>query len=83
MSVIAAIFGHTSAQAAAQDWPAKPVRAVVGFGAGGAMDVLGRSIAEKLTQYNGQTFLIDNRPGAAGNIGAGIVARAIDNYITA
>lgn len=40
------------------------------------MDVLGRSIAEKLTQYNGQTFLIDNRPGAAGNIGAGIVARA-------
>lgn len=76
LSFIAATLSYTGAQAAAHDWPAKPVRVVVGFGAGGAMDVLGRSIAEKLTQYNSQTFLIDNRPGAAGNIGAGIVARA-------
>ena len=60
----------------AQTWPTKPVRMVVGFGAGGTMDVLGRSVAEKLSKYNGQTFLIDNRPGAAGNIGAGLVARA-------
>jgi tripartite-type tricarboxylate transporter receptor subunit TctC len=57
-------------------WPTKPVRVVVGFGAGGVADILGRYVCEKLTKYNGQTFVIDNRPGAGGNIGAGIVARA-------
>jgi tripartite-type tricarboxylate transporter receptor subunit TctC len=49
---------------------------VVGFGAGGAPDVLGRSLAEKLAQYNGQPFVVENRPGAGGNIAAGDVARA-------
>jgi tripartite-type tricarboxylate transporter receptor subunit TctC len=74
---IAASVGYMGAQAAAQEWPTKPVRMVVGFSAGaGVADVLGRYVAEKLTKYNGQTFLIDNRPGAAGNLGAGIVARA-------
>ena len=79
LSLIALALGSGGTQAlrrTAQTWPTKPVRMVVGFGAGGAMDVLGRSVAEKLSKYNGQTFLIDNRPGAAGNIGAGIVARA-------
>jgi tripartite-type tricarboxylate transporter receptor subunit TctC len=62
-------------------WPTKPVRVVVGFGAGGTMDVLGRYVTEKLAKYNGQAFVIDNRPGAGGNIGAGIVARAnADGY---
>ncbi len=75
-SFITASLGYTCAQAAAQEWPTKPVRVVIGFGAGGSQDVMARSIAEKLTLYNGQTFLIDNRPGAAGNLGAGIVARA-------
>ena len=77
ISFIAVTFGYTGAQAAAQEWPTKPVRMVIGFGAGaGIGDTLGRYVAEKLTTYNGQTFLIDNRPGAAGNLGAGIVARA-------
>ena len=50
---------------------------VVGFGAGGGVfDVLGRAITEKLSQYNGQPFLLENRPGAAGSFGAGVVARA-------
>jgi tripartite-type tricarboxylate transporter receptor subunit TctC len=75
--LIAAICGGISAQAAQQEWPTKPVRMVVGFSAGsGVADLLGRYVAEKLTKYNGQTFLFDNRPGAAGNIAAGIVARA-------
>ena len=50
---------------------------VVGFGAGGGVfDVLGRAITEKLSQYNGQPLLLENRPGAAGSFGAGVVARA-------
>ena len=62
-------------------WPTKPVRVVVGFGAGGTLDVLARYVTEKLAKYNGQAFVIDNRPGAGGNIGAGIGARAnADGY---
>jgi tripartite-type tricarboxylate transporter receptor subunit TctC len=62
-------------------WPTKPVRVVVGFAPGGVADVLGRFVTEKLAKYNGQPFVIDNRPGAGGNIGAGIVARAnADGY---
>src|SRR5690349_16269295 len=57
-------------------WPTKPVRVVVGFGPGGVADVLGRYVCEKLAKYNGQAFVSDNRPGAGGNLGAGIVARA-------
>lgn len=80
LSLIAATLGCAGAQGAspgtAQAWPTKPVRMVVGFGAGGIADVLGRYVAEKLTKYNGQVFVIDNRPGAGGNIGAGLVARA-------
>ena len=78
-SVTAAILALVSSIAspvAAQTWPTKPVRVVVGFGAGGVADVLGRYVSEKLSKYNGQTFVIDNRPGAGGNIGTGIVARA-------
>ena len=68
--------GGTWAQAAEQGWPTKPVTMVVGFAGGGVFDVLGRSVAEKLAKYNGQAFVVDNRPGAGGNIGAGVVARA-------
>ena len=75
ISFIAATFSYTGAQAAAQEWPTKPVRVVV-TAAGGIPDLLARAIGEKLTQYNGQTFVIDSRPGASGNLAAGIVARA-------
>ncbi len=67
---------HGAASGTEQAWPNKPVRIVVGFGAGGVADVLARYVAEKLAKYNNQAFVIDNRPGAGGNIGAGIVARA-------
>ncbi len=74
-SIIAATLGYTGAQAAAQEWPTKPVRVVV-TAAGGIPDLLARAVGEKLAQYNGQPFVIDSRPGASGNIAAGIVARA-------
>ena len=60
----------------AQDWPAKAVRIIVPFPAGGSADLLPRVVVEKLTEKWGQPVIVDNRPGAAGNIGADTVFRA-------
>src|SRR5207237_1386694 len=60
----------------AQDWPAKAVRIIVPFPAGGSADLLPRVVAEKLTEKWGQPVIVDNRPGSAGNIGADVVFRA-------
>src|SRR5437773_1586324 len=60
----------------AQDWPAKAVHIIVPFPAGGSADLLPRVVAEKLTEKWGQPVIVDNRPGAAGNIGADTVFRA-------
>src|SRR3954469_21360993 len=60
----------------AQEWPAKPVRIVVPFPAGGSADLMPRIVAEKLSEKWGQPVIVDNRPGAAGNIGADGVFRA-------
>lgn len=60
----------------AQAWPSKPVRIIVPFGAGGGTDIQGRLLAQKFQQSMGQNFLVDNRPGAAGLIGAELVAKS-------
>ena len=60
----------------AQKYPSQPVRIVVGFQAGGGTDIAAREIAQKLTSSLGGSFIVDNRPGAAGNIAAELVARA-------
>lgn len=57
-------------------WPNKPVRVVVGFAAGGGADILARSVGEVLQRELKQPFVIDNRPGAGGNIGTDAVAKA-------
>lgn len=62
--------------AQAQTYPAKVVRVVVGFPAGGSQDIVARLVAQKLTESLGQQFIIDNRAGAGGNIGADYVAKA-------
>ena len=65
----------------AQSWPAKPVRIIVPFGPGGASDLMPRIVAERLTGMWGQPVVIDNRPGAAGNIGMEAGAKAApDGY---
>ena len=66
----AACAGH------AQGYPSKPVRIVVPFAAGGALDVVGRIIGAKLSESWNRQVIIDNRLGAAGNIGAELVAKA-------
>ena len=60
----------------AQAWPAKPIRMVVPFPAGGATDLLARAIAQGLGSSLGQPVVIDNRPGAGGTLGSGEVMRA-------
>jgi tripartite-type tricarboxylate transporter receptor subunit TctC len=65
----------------AQTYPARTVRVVVAFPAGGSADIVGRVLAQKLGESTGQNFIIDNRPGAGGNIAFDLVARAeADGY---
>jgi tripartite-type tricarboxylate transporter receptor subunit TctC len=62
--------------ALAQSWPAKPVRVVVNFPPGGAADQLMRALAPRMQDVFGQPFVVENRPGANGSIGAGEVAKS-------
>jgi tripartite-type tricarboxylate transporter receptor subunit TctC len=70
-----------AAPSAAQDWPTRPVTIVVPLAAGSASDIMARVVAEQLTRQLGQTFVVENRGGAGGTIGAGLVAKsAPDGY---
>src|ERR1700712_5869659 len=64
----------TAAQAQTA-WPTKPIRIIVGFAAGGSTDVTARIIGQALSERLGQPVLIENRPGAGGNIGADAAAQ--------
>ncbi len=67
-------FSQTAAPAAA--WPDKPIKIVVGFAPGGFTDVLARLLGQKLTERLGQSVIVENKPGAAGTLGADQVAKA-------
>src|SRR5204863_502837 len=75
-------FALASVSAHAQEkYPSKPVRIVVSFAAGGPTDTVARVIGAKLAELLGQSFVVDNRPGAGGNLGADVVAKsAPDGY---
>lgn len=77
VAMAAMFIGDLSAQA----WPAKPVKIVVPYAPGGAVDVVTRKMAQKLTEQTGQTFFVENKAGATGTIGALQVAKAdADGY---
>ena len=73
----AVAFSVIAAQdAAAQAWPVKPVRMIIAFAPGGGTDIAGRLIAKRLTETLGQSFVVENRAGAGGIIGAEFVAKS-------
>lgn len=65
-----------AAPAAAQEYPSKPVRIIVAFSPGTGIDILAREIGREMLQRLHQPFVVENRPGASGNLGMGVVARA-------
>jgi len=73
---LAAGLGVAVAPAWAQGWPTRPIKLVVPFPGGSSPDIIARAIAEPLAQALGQAIVIDNRPGAGGNIGTAAVAKA-------
>ncbi len=80
-TVIAAGFLSVGAMASAQSYPQKPVRIIVPYPPSGATDILARLLAAKFSESLGQQFIVEQRPGAAGAIGAEIAARAApDGY---
>ena len=72
-AVVAAAAPHA---ALAQAFPSKSVRMIIGFPAGSSSDVVGRLVAQKMSEGLGQTVVFENRPGAGGNIGAEFVAKS-------
>jgi tripartite-type tricarboxylate transporter receptor subunit TctC len=76
--IVAAVWAllYGSAIASAQDYPTRQVRVIIAFSPGGAIDVLGRLIADKLSQMWGHQVVVENRPGGSGNIGAAAAATA-------
>ena len=81
LAASAAALPAVSRVARAQAYPARPVRVMVGFAAGQAIDIVTRIIGQRLSERLGQQFIIENRPGAGGNIATEVVVRApADGY---
>jgi tripartite-type tricarboxylate transporter receptor subunit TctC len=75
------VLAFVAGSAAAQSYPTRPVRIIVAFAPGTASDIIGRMLGERLTLAMGQPFIVENRTGAGGTIGAELVARsAPDGY---
>jgi tripartite-type tricarboxylate transporter receptor subunit TctC len=78
---LALIASTLSAGALAQTWPAKPIRIVVPFPPGGGTDIIARETSQRVAKATGWTFVIDNKPGAGGNLGVDSVAKSpADGY---
>lgn len=82
LSILVAATAYISADTvAAQPYPSRPVRMIVPYAAGGATDVVARQLSARLNEVLGQPFVVENRAGAGGNIGADLVAKAAaDGY---
>ena len=78
---LAAALALATATSIAQSWPARPVRVIIPWAPGGSNDGVGRIVFQRLAEQYGQAFVVENRGGAAGTLGAAIVARApADGY---
>src|SRR5436305_4197203 len=77
-SLAAPVWAQKAATAA--NWPTRTVRLLVGFPAGSTPDLVARTIADPLSKALGQTVIVENRPGAAGNIAADVVAKSTDGH---
>jgi tripartite-type tricarboxylate transporter receptor subunit TctC len=73
-------MAHAQPSAAGANWPTKTVRILVGFPAGSTPDTLARSLAEPLSKVLGQAVIVENKPGASGNISADLVAKSTDDH---
>src|SRR6478736_7080940 len=81
MRIAALLFCMLVGAAHAQDYPAKPVRILVPYGPGGATDIIARIVAQRLGESLGQSFIVENRPGANGNLALEATAKApADGY---
>jgi len=76
VGLYAAVCAMAAASTSAQEYPHKPIRLIAPFAAGGGTDVLARIVGQRLSERWGQAVVVDNRPGAGGNIGADIVAKS-------
>src|SRR5215813_2397921 len=77
IAILALCFGLvTASPLSAQPYPQRPVKIVVPFLPGGGIDLVARTLADKMSAKLKQTFIVENRPGAAGNLGAEAVARS-------
>ena len=79
-AMMAAILGLSLAAAGAyaqQSYPTKPIRLIVPFPGGGQTDVVARALSQRLAEVFGQPVVVDNRPAAAGSIGAELAVRAL------
>ena len=75
------VAGQAGASQTAEAWPNRPVTVIVPFGAGGNMDIVARAVAQGMSEEYGQSFIVENRPGAGGMVGAQYTARATpDGY---
>jgi len=80
-TLVVALFALIPAHALAQAWPSKPVRIIVPYPAGGTSDILARTVSIRLSEIWGQSVIVENKPGANGNVGAEFVAKSpADGY---
>jgi tripartite-type tricarboxylate transporter receptor subunit TctC len=74
-AALLAALSMVAIPAAAQEWPTRPIRIMVGFGAGGGTDVVTRVIAEPLSELLGQRVIVENKPGAGGTLAGDVIAK--------
>ena len=81
LAIVGGVLLGLNARASAEDYPARQVKIIIAFSPSGAIDILGRFIADKLSKMWGQSVIVENRPGGSGNIGAAAASTAApDGY---